>query len=73
MCQDFMYYYPKQTRNNEPLAFCGFAAFDNGQNDGGDVGATLCGSLSQPDNAFMLPVTDQLERGDGSYPVDKCV
>ena len=59
MCMHFVFYYPKQSRNSEPFAFCGMA----------DLGgaATVCGSLSQANSAFYLAPTTQKQRGNVSY------
>ena len=59
MCQDFLFYYPKQTRNGYPFAMCGIAATSSA--------FTICGSLSQASNAFALPITDQVARGNARY------
>ena len=60
MCQDFLFYYPKQLRNNEAFAFCGVASFTS-------EGNTICGSLSQGPSLFALPVSTQKQRGNASY------
>jgi len=69
MCQAFLFYYPAQRRNSLPLAMCGLA-----EDDG--YSFTLCGSLSQSDYAFMLPIEDQVARGQANeespdrFPMD---
>jgi len=61
MCQDFLFYYPKQTRNGYPFAMCGVA-------ESGPGSFTLCGSLAQPNLGFVLPLSDQVARGDVHFP-----
>jgi len=60
MCQDFLFYYPRQTRNSQPFAFCGYTK------DG-----TICGAISQGfvngAPLFILPMSTQLDRGNSSY------
>ena len=45
MCQEFIFYYPKQLRNSQPFAFCGVTS----QGPSG----TICGALGQGADAFL--------------------
>lgn len=87
MCQNFMFYYPMQTRgvnsagNPESFAMCGLL-------EGGGQAHTVCGSLSQVNSGFYLP-GGQTDKGSSNWadplgfgtankpalvltPVDKC-
>ena len=55
MCQEFIFYYPKQLRNSQPFAFCGVTS------QGPANGATICGALGQG-NAAFLAIDTQKDR-----------
>lgn len=65
MCMDFLFYYPAQYRNTDTngqsqlFAFCGFM-------DNGGQAQTVCGGLSQENNAYVI-TSGQVAQNSGGF------
>jgi len=65
MCQNFMFYYPKQTRGvngaGQPESFAMCGLFENG-----GQAQTACGSLAQANGAFLI-LGGQVDKGSANW------